>query len=386
MALVPVAPLLSAAATDGFLITVDVDGNPAPPLTYYQFKVVYGVTTKYLDSSGNLQDSQIWLPLTSITVNNAISNTLYSVSLFAADNASGLNASSEGPSATINTLAYQPGVSLFSHISSTQIRANWTFNTNPSGTEYEAEITEDGTFLTGITSSGWVTTPGFDFTGLEAETIYYFRVRARNADLITTSFTVLGDQATLGSPEPVKVIRVFNLLTNRGFLVTWASNPEFNISEYRVMRSPSPTDNSSFEVVGTVAPSSTSFIDTVPFTFGITWYWKVVAVDDADNVSDLELTIPAHEQTFHSFEEQPFPTTISAANIVTNESPVGEIDTVNTVFTTVHPYRRNTLEVYLNGVLLRRGIDFTEGPGSQEITLTDAPDTGSFLIVNYYRF
>lgn len=386
MALVPVLPTLSAVTSTGFTITANADGNPVPPATHYAFKVVSGVTTQYVNGAGSLQATLVWLPLSSIAVVNAVPNTLYSVSLLAADNASGLNASTEGPSAAGTTLAASPISASFSNIFSTTVMANWTANGNPAGTEYEVEISTDANFLVGVTSSGWITELGHIFSNLSVSTVHYARVRARATTLVATSFVSLGSVSTLAGPETVKVIKVYNLLVDRGYLITWSPSLETDVSSYKVLRSHSPTDSSGFEVVATVQKPSTSYIDKVTFSFGITWYWKVVAVDAAGNESDLALTTPVHEQTFHSFEEQPFPTSVSTQDFVKDEIPTGAIDTVNVLFTTAFPYRKNSLIVYLNGVRLIRTLDFVEGPGSQQITFTDPPDTGGFLRVDYTKY
>lgn len=386
MALVPVSPTLSAVTSTGFTISVNVDGNPAPPATYYAFKVVSGATTQYVNASGVLQATLIWLPLLSISVVNAVPNTLHSVSLLAADNASGLNASVEGPSASGTTLAASPISALFSNLFSTTVMANWTANGNPAGTEYEVQISTDANFLVGVTSSGWITTVGHIFSGLSVATVHYARVRARSTTLVATSFVSLGSVSTLSGPDTVKVTKVYNLLVDRGYLITWSPSLETDVTSYKVYRSHSPTDSSAFEEIATVTKPSTSYIDKVTFSFGITWYWKVLALDASGNLSDMALTSPVHEQTYHSFEEQPFPTSVSTQDFVKDEIPMGAINTINTLFTTAFAYRKNSLLVYLNGVRLIRTLDFVEGPGSQQITFTDPPDTGGYLRVDYTKF
>lgn len=386
MALQPVAPILSVVTSYGFTITRDVDANPAPPTTFYAYKVSYNAIVKYVNGSGGLQDALVWLPLGTITVVTAIPGTLNSVSLIAADDVSGLNASLEGPSAQATTLAATPVASGFTNVFSTQLTANWLANGNPTGTLYEAQLSTDATFLTGVVSSGFVSTLGFMFGTLLPTTPYYVRVRAQNSALINTNFVSLGSTVTGVGPDTVKVIRVYNLLVNRGYLITWSPNQELNITGYQVLRSPSPTDDASYQVVGTVAPPITSFLDKVAYSFGITWYWKVIAIDSGGNQSPFDTTIPAHEQTFHSFEEQPFPTSINASDFVTDEVPTGSIDSVNSLYLTAFPYRPKSVEIFLNGVKMIPGVDFNEGPLSQQITFTDPPDTGGIIRVNYKRF
>lgn len=386
MALTPVAPSLGSVTNSGFTITVNSDGNPTPPATFYAFKVVANATIFYVNSLGALQPTLVWVPALSLTVTNASPNTLHAVSLIAADDGSGLNASVEGPSASATTLASVPVSMPASNVFSTTLMTNWGANNNPAGTQFDVQLSTDANFILGVVDSGWITTTSYIFNNLMPNTPYYMQVRARNSALIPTSFVALPTVTTPIGPDTVKAIRVYNLLVNRGYLITWSPNQELNIASYKVYRSGSPTDDASFDLVGTALPPATSFLDTVPFSFGITWYWKVLAVDAGGNFSDIALTVPAHEQTFHSFEEQPFPTTMTSTDFVSDEAPTGAVDGVNLLYTTAFPYRKNTVEVFLNGVRMIRGTDFIEGLQSQQITFTDAPDLGGIIRVNYTRF
>jgi hypothetical protein len=386
MALTPVAPSISALTANGFTISVNPDGNPAPPLTYYTFRVITGLGIFYVNALGVLQATKVFLPVLSITVINAVPNTLHTISLTAADDAIGTNESVNGPVITATTLAAQPITASFANVFSTTVMANWLANANPTGTEYEVELATDPSFLTGVVTSGFVTTVGYVFTNLIPSITYYGRVKARNSVLAVTSLTSLGSVNTATGPDTVKAIRVFNLLAERGYLITWQPNQETNIANYRVYRSESPTDIVNFQKIGETATPVLSVLDRVPFTFGIVFYYSVTAVDDGGNESSLLLTTPVHENTYHSFEEQPFPNSISPLDFVTDETPIGVIDTVNTLFITLAPYRKGSVEVYLNGVKMLPGVHFNEGPLSQQITFTDPPDLGGFIRVNYKKF
>lgn len=386
MALTPVAPSISSLTANGFTITVNADGNPVPPATYYTFQVITGAGTFYVNALGSLQATKVYLPVLSITVVNAVPNTLHTISLTAADDAVGTNESVNGPVATCTTLAAAPLIMGYTNIFSTTIMAHWNANGNPAGTNYEVQISTDPSFVTGVVSSGLITDTGYTFTTLLPQTTYYCRVRAQNSVLAYTAFVSLSSTTTLLGPDTVKAIRVFNLLAERGFLITWQPNQETNIVKYNVYRSESPTDFGNFQLLGSTIPPVLSWLDTVPFTFGIVFYYLVTAVDDGGNESALELTTPVHEHTFHSFEEQPFPNTISSSDFVNDETPTGVIDGVNITFTTINPYRRGSVEVFLNGVKQLPVVHFNEGPLSQQITFTDPPDLGSYIRVNYRKF
>lgn len=384
MALTPVAPSLSAIGTNGFTIAVNPDGNPVG--TYYTFKVVFGTTVKYLNALGALVDPKTYINTTSITAALPTPNTLYSVTLTASDDAVGTNESGEGPSASATTLAALPLASAFQSVYSTTVTAAWTANNNPSGTAYFVQLSTDPSFVFNVVNSGWITDLSYAFTNLLPSTTYYGRVKARNTVLVETAYTSLNSTITPAGPDTVKVIHVTNLLAERGFLITWSTNLEPNVVNYKVYRGSSPTDNGEFKLIATTPANVTSYVDRVPFTFGITWYYKVTALDNGNNESSLELTTPVQDMTYHSFEEQPFPTTVSANDFVNDETPTGVVNGVNTLFTTAFPYKKNTVEVYLNGVRMHKTLDFTEGPLAQQITFLDPPDLGGILRVQYLKF
>jgi hypothetical protein len=93
------------------------------------------------------------------------------------------------------TLANTPGSAAFSNVTETGIRANWTANGNPAGTQYYCENTTAGT------NSGWTTSTSWTSSGLSCGTTYSFRVRARNGNEVSTTWTTLGSQATLTCPD-----------------------------------------------------------------------------------------------------------------------------------------------------------------------------------------
>jgi YD repeat-containing protein len=94
------------------------------------------------------------------------------------------------PLASKYTLSNIPGTSSFSNVTQTCIRANWTANGNPSGTQYLCEN------LTAGTNSGWITNTYWDSCGWVCGTSYSFRVKAKNNEGIETNWTSLGSQAT----------------------------------------------------------------------------------------------------------------------------------------------------------------------------------------------
>ena len=102
--------------------------------------------------------------------------------------------------AYLRTLAALPGTAAFSNITQTSIRANWTANGNPAGTEYYCGNTTQGT------GSGWTTSASWTSSGLSCGQSYTFRVRARNTDGIATDWVSLGSRSTLPCDDDPPVI------------------------------------------------------------------------------------------------------------------------------------------------------------------------------------
>lgn len=116
------------------------------------------------------------------------------------------NESGYSPTASTYTFANQPAGGSFSGVTTTSIKANWTSNSNPGGTEYYCENATAGT------NSGWTTNLSWDSGGLAPNTSYTFHVRARNGDGVETGWYDIGSQTTGttpggdggdGEPEPV---------------------------------------------------------------------------------------------------------------------------------------------------------------------------------------
>lgn len=388
MPFTPTAPTVSSVLVTSALITKGVDGNPGSIFYSFQFSYNIGLSTfiNYLKSDGSFSSVPIWLNVTSLTATALVPNTLFSVDLAAATDALGTGATSYGPPTTFTTEAAPPLFLPFSGIFSTTVTANWQANGNNDTTRYQVQLSTDPSFVFNVIDTGFtVTNTSYIFTNLLPNTIYYGRVRAENGVGVQTSYTSLGSVTTTSGPATVMGLRSTNLLANRGFLIEWAANVEPNIFVYRVYRSSSPTDDSSFQVIATTPANVTSYVDNVPFTFGITWYYKVTALDTGNNESALELTSPVQDMSFHSFEEQPFPTQVNTPSIVNGEIPSGLLNNSNTLFTTSFPYRNGTLSIYKNGDRLNLLLDYTLSIPQQFVLLV-APAPSDKLRVDYIKF
>lgn len=379
----PVAPSISSISASGFVATKNSDGNPGG--TFYLWMVSYNTSTFYADGSGGLSSTPVWILGSSQNIYLLPPNTVASVALAAALDSMGTGATGFGPAIGPTTLAAPPLMQPYQAIFSTTVTAYWLTNGNPSGTQFDVQLSTDPSFSIGVIDSGWITTQSHEFINLLPSTICYGQVKARNSVLVETSFVSLGSVTTLAGPANVRALQVTNLLDNRGFLLQWAPNIENNIVAYKIYRSNSPTDVGSFALINSTAANVTSYIDNVPFTFGITYYYIVTALDNGGNESPLDTANPTQDMSFHSFEEQPFPTVILASDVINNETPSGLLNGINTVFITAYPYKNRTLSIYLNGVKLMLTVDYILNL-PQQFTLLAAPLSTDFLRVEYVRY
>lgn len=186
-------------------------------------------------------------------------------------------------------------------------------------------------------------------------------------------------------PSPVRDVTVTNLLAGRRMLVEWTLNSQTEVvTVYEVYRS--TTEYQGFEKIGEVQSPTYQFMDKVPYTFGIVFFYKVLAKDNTGLRSDISESNAVQDSTFDDFEERPFrATTVSFGSMITGEVPAGAVNGTNQTFTTANLFRFNTVQVLINGLASLRNSSFTEGTDQRTITLTPAPDAGSQVQVNYLK-
>lgn len=186
-------------------------------------------------------------------------------------------------------------------------------------------------------------------------------------------------------PTTVRDVHVENLLSGRRMLIEWTPNPTLEgVTAYEIWRS--TMEYQGFEKIGEVNDPTYQFIDKIPYTFGIVFFYKVLARDASGYKSDITQSNPVSDVTFDDFEESPFRSvTLLHSSFISGEIPSGIINTSNTIFTTASLFRFNTVEVFVNGVARVRGVGFTEGADQTTVTISPAPATGSSVIVNYIK-
>lgn len=185
-------------------------------------------------------------------------------------------------------------------------------------------------------------------------------------------------------PSVVNGVKVENLLSGRRFLIEWGLNlPNEGVSVYQIWRS--TTEQSGFVKIADIYSPTNQFIDKVPFTYGVTFFYKVVAVTSGGISSDITAVTGTSDVTFDNFDEEPFrATNLTFDSFVKNETPVGVVDGLNAVFQTVYLYRVNMLEVFVNGVL-RLSSDYSMGTDQKTFTFIFPPALGSVVRVNYLK-
>jgi hypothetical protein len=70
------------------------------------------------------------------------------------------------------------------------------------------------------------------------------------------------------------------------------------------------------------------------------------------------------------------------ASLDMNESPIGLIDGSNATYASSSPFLVSSLEVYVNGILQRRVIDYNT-TGNSTILFTDSPQIGDTITISY---
>ncbi|MBI4371160.1 MAG: fibronectin type III domain-containing protein, partial [Elusimicrobia bacterium] len=93
------------------------------------------------------------------------------------------------------TPAATPVAAAPSGVAASSITANWGANGNAAGTLYQARISTDS--FTTVNASSQTANTSATFTGLSADTTYYFQVRALANDGAATAFTALPSTMTL---------------------------------------------------------------------------------------------------------------------------------------------------------------------------------------------
>ena len=179
----PIAPnqisMVATTATD----------SESPPVQYY--------FDFYNGGSGGTDSG--WQSSTSYTDSSLSANTNYTYRVKARDSAPTPNETSYSSNSTTATDIQTPTGVLFGSVTATSIELNAT------GTLSNLNADSSGAYFDSTTSGGdgginnWIQTTADQATGLSANTLYTFRVKARNRNAVETSYSSSNSKATLAN-------------------------------------------------------------------------------------------------------------------------------------------------------------------------------------------
>ncbi len=196
---VPGTPTLSNISTTSLIVVIDSATNPAGT----EFAIQETTSGNYIQTNGTLSASAAWQTYTNwggasgSTLTGLSANTAYT---FRVKSRSGDNVESDvGEATSGRTLANAPGVPTVNTPALSSLKVVLDVNSNPASTEFAIQetgstnyIQADGTLLTGEvwqTYANWGSTNGVSVSGLSSNTSYVFKVKARNASNVETSFS-----------------------------------------------------------------------------------------------------------------------------------------------------------------------------------------------------
>ena len=185
-----------------------------------------------------------------------------------------------------SSLAAPPltAVSTFSAVTTNSFSASWDADGNPVNvTSYTVEVSTDPNFRSGMISPydvSFDTAPGGSeaaFTGLNANTTYFFRVRAVNNNGIATAWSELGSTSTLALP-PASLNFSAPPPTASAIQLNWSGGTNGPGTPYTVGISTSPDFNPPAVTTQTVYATDVSTAGLVPNT---TYYFQAFATGNA---------------------------------------------------------------------------------------------------------
>jgi fibronectin type 3 domain-containing protein len=302
-------------------------------------------------NSGWKRDNNFW------TSSSLSPNMSYS---FRAKTRNG-NSVETGYSSTFSkyTLAKLPVAASFSNVTQNCIRANWTANGNPGGTQYYCENTTKGT------NSGWTTNLYWDSCELVCGVSYSFQVKARNGDGIETGWTSLGSRSTVVCPPPPPPtnVQASDGVSPAWVRVTWTASP--NTDSYTVYRATSTSRRATKVLLGTTG--TTTYEDTTASVM-VNYYYYVTA----SNIYGMS-GYSAYDTGYRSDGRPPAPTNISASDGAYMDR-VQVTWTASPEATSYTVYRATSTSRRATKVLLG-----TTGTTTYE-------DTTASVMVNYYYY
>lgn len=241
----PEVASVSSQSSSELSVVIDPSGNPAGT----EFALYNEEESLYVNKgSGELQEEESWGTYAEfggadgLTVGDLTPNTLHAFKVKARNGDDVQTSLSEETSGY--TLANVPsGVSVTTS-SSTVVNVVFGVNSNPDSTEFSIQETGSGNYVnkgTGVLqgAADWGTYSqfgeelGIGVVGLTPNTQYTFRVRARNADSVSTSFSGTDSVNTLANAPTAPTVEQLST-TSLNLVIVTAGNPsstEFAVQE-----------------------------------------------------------------------------------------------------------------------------------------------------------
>ena len=273
------APTISAVATTTSDNSANVTWNTNENA---DSQIVYGLTTDYgttttLDSTFTTQHL--------VTLSSLASSTVYHFKIYSRDKNNNLAISSDytiGTAATADTSAPVISAVTTSSVSLTGATISWTTNEPASSIVEYGLTTSSYTSLAGSNSES-VTSHSVNLTGLNGNTIYYFRVRS--ADLSGNSAVddnggtgwMLVTVADTGAPV---ISNISTLVNNTSAIITWNTNEPANSEvDYDLTSSTFAT------VVSTSTLETAHAIVLTGLTNNTVYYFRLKSTDASSNLT-----------------------------------------------------------------------------------------------------
>ncbi|MFA6029092.1 MAG: fibronectin type III domain-containing protein [Elusimicrobiota bacterium] len=221
----------------------------------------------------------------------------------------------------VTTLPDVPGSASPVSVASMSVVVAWTANANPGGTEYLAERATNPGFTTGLADSGWTTALLWSFSGLTPNTLYYFRVRARNAAAAESAVVSLPSATTMPPESPAPTSIAFSGIGPTSLTASWVleSLNESPLMALSVNSSFFPTVSSG---TGGVGQQSVSYASLAPNT---TYFFKVKVSTAADYYYSATYSTMTQAQVPLSAAPSGVTSSVVAANWTANGNPLSTL-------------------------------------------------------------
>ncbi|MBI2363267.1 MAG: hypothetical protein HYV15_07795, partial [Elusimicrobia bacterium] len=168
----------------------------------------------------------------------------------------------------------------FPEVFLSSVGVQWLANNNPVGpTKYRLHASTASDFNIAASSAvaDWDAVLSTYAVGLAGNTTYYFRVQARNALEVQTSYLVVGQAATTPFP-PASALSTFSAVFGTTLDLSWGANGNGPGTLYEAVVSTEPLPNALTNVSVTTRPAGALSVTLTPLLSNATYYAAVRAI------------------------------------------------------------------------------------------------------------